>query len=518
MAGDAPFGSTHGGIPDPPRGQLRELLSAVPALIMQVDRAGRVVYINQVFDGMEASAILSSQAVNWATPASRPAMLTALARVMAVPTTVDLEVEGNGPGGSVRQYLLRLRGVWQSERCNGAYIVATDQTERVEAQRALRESEERLSRAAREESIGRLAGGVAHDFNSLLTAILGYAELGLTHGDEPERVIQALERIREAGRRGATLTGQLLAYARHQPAALRPVHPGRLVERVARLIAPLLANRIELRVSCDPTTPAMQADASMIEQVLVNLAVNGCDAMPDGGVLVVNVRPVTLAIADVVDHHGVAPGAFVRLEVRDSGDGLAPGVQEHLFEPFFTTKPVGKGTGLGLASSQGLVRQHHGIIRVRSDAGRGTTVWVDIPATTVAADEGDSSLQPAVPGAGETILLVEDEGLIRDMVASALQTLGYRVIPAIDGEDALMQWQAASAPIDLLVTDLLMPRLGGHALAERLRRRHPELRVLFMSGYSGEDDHYDDGTLADFLAKPFTTAQLASSIRALLVR
>jgi len=434
-----------------------------------------------------------------------------------VPTTVDLEVEGNGPGGSVRQYLLRLRGVWQGERCEGAYIVANDQTERLEAQRALHDSEERLNRAAREESIGRLAGGVAHDFNNLLTAMLGYAELGLSSGDEPQRVTHALERIREAARRGATLTGQLLAYARHRPAALRPVHPGHLVERVARLITPLLASRIELRVTCDPTTSAMHADVSMIEQVLVNLAVNGCDAMPHGGVLALSVRPVLLTSVDVASHPGVEPGAFVRLEVRDSGDGMAPAVQEHLFEPFFTTKPLGKGTGLGLASSQGLVRQHHGIIRVSSDVGRGTTVSVDIPATTGTVDASDSGLQPAVRGAGETILLVEDEDLIREMVAATLQTLGYRVITAVDGEDALVQWHAALTPIDLVVTDLLMPRLGGHALAERLRAGHPGLRVLFMSGYSGEDDRSEDGRLAEFLAKPFTTAQLAASIRTVLM-
>lgn len=617
--------------PDPPRGQLRELLAAVPALIMQVDRAGRIVYINQIFDGQDVSAVLSSQAVDWTAPASRQTFLTALARVMAVPITLDVEVEGQGPGNTLRHYVLRLRGVWQNEQCEGAYIVASDQTERIEAQRALRASEAQLrsaadsipfpfwvrdaqmvvtlqnaascanwgdllgkplsaipappeilaladacmrrclrgeiveqeittptqqgerilqvimapvrdgdhiigvagvdiditerrrmeahlSRSAREESVGRLAGGVAHDFNNLLTAILGYAELGLAHSLEPQRVTQALERIREAGRRGAALTGQLLAYARHQPASLRPLNPLRLVERVGRLIAPLLSGVVELRLELDPHTPAMHADATMIEQVLVNVAVNARDAMPDGGALIIAARPVTLTAAEVAGHPRVVAGDFVRLEVRDCGSGMTPAVQARLFEPFFTTKPVGKGTGLGLASCLGLIRQHQGIIRVTSAVGQGTTVTVDIPVAAEPADEAESGLHPAMRGSGQTILLVEDDALIRDMVASALQALGYRVIVAVDGEDALARWHATTTHIDLLVTDLLMPRLGGHALADRLHQERADVRVLFMSGYSGEDDLEDRGPWADFLAKPFTPGQLAASIRDLLLR
>jgi PAS domain S-box-containing protein len=371
--------------------------------------------------------------------------------------------------------------------------------------------EEKLRQAAKMEAIGHLAGGVAHDFNNLLTVITGYADV-LADGlpaDDPAAGIVA--EIRAASARAADLTRQLLAFSRKQVLRPRPVRLGELVENLRKMLGRLIGEDVRLVTSTAPDLAVVRADPGQLEQVLVNLAVNARDAMPKGGTLSVECR----------NAEPQGAGRFVRLTVSDTGCGMADDVKARIFEPFFTTKGPGKGTGLGLATVFGIVQQSGGRIAVESRVGMGTTFRVDLPVDPAAAAE------PAAPAAAkqaslscgsETILLVEDEGAVRMMALHALQSSGYAVLDAEDGEQALRVVQTFGVPIRLLVTDVVMPGLGGRELADRLQAAQPGLRVLYMSGYT-DDEVVRRGVEADrvhFLPKPFSPQVLARRVREVL--
>jgi two-component system, cell cycle sensor histidine kinase and response regulator CckA len=376
--------------------------------------------------------------------------------------------------------------------------------------------EEQLRQASKMEALGRLAGGVAHDFNNLLTVVNGYADLLVMSLDGDERAADAIE-IRRAGSRAAELTAQLLAFGRRSKRALEAVDLNGRVEAMVPMLRRLLGEDIEFRVTLDQTLGAVEADPSQLDQLVMNLVVNGRDAMPGGGSLALATSRV--ASAGIV---GRGPeSGWARLEIADSGVGIEPDVLEHIFEPFFTTKRQGQGTGLGLATVYGIVQQMSGHIRVESTVGLGSRFIVELPLC-----EDPSPLsggRPAQVGSEraicETILLVEDEPSVRDFCKRALGAEGYTVYVA-GPHDALGIAEDLGAGLDILVTDVVMPDLDGPSIAAALRSRRPELKVLFMSGYPRDREDDLTGAVAEgaVLPKPFTARELCDAVRRVLDR
>jgi two-component system, cell cycle sensor histidine kinase and response regulator CckA len=392
---------------------------------------------------------------------------------------------------------------------NGTVWVTRDVSERKRLERSLWE-------AQKLDAIGGLAGGVAHDFNNLLSVVLSYSEL-LVEDLAPDNPMRAdLEEIRGAGERATILTRQLLAFSRRQLLQPRVVRLNDIVLGMEAMLRRLLGEDIELAVVCAPNLCRAMLDPGQLEQVIMNLAVNGRDAMPSGGTLTIETRDVVLGARHAAEHRNVVPGPHVMLSVIDSGTGMSPDIQARIFEPFFTTKPVGKGTGLGLSTVSGIVQQSGGSICVESEPGRGTTFRVYFPRTESRLLLESRPPQPSrSPGGAETILLVEDDPSVRNLAHSILFRRGYRVLMAESAGEALLVCEQHEATIDLVVTDVVMPRMSGPQLARRLRSIRPGMRVLYMSGYSGEaigKHGVLDPTLA-FLQKPITKDALTRAVR-----
>jgi PAS domain S-box-containing protein len=390
--------------------------------------------------------------------------------------------------------------------------VARDVTER-------KRLESQLLQSQKMETVGRLAGGIAHDFNNLLTAITGYADLALEDLPPDSPVRSDIQELRKAADRATGLTSQLLAFARKQMIEPRIVNLNLLINDMEGFIRRLIGEQIELSSLLVPDLGSVRVDTNQIEQVVINLVINARDAMPQGGRLTIETANVMLDTEYAGEHIDVMAGRFVLLTVGDTGIGMDAEVQEHLFEPFFTTKGPGKGTGLGLATCYGIVKQHGGYILPYSEPGRGTLMKVYLPRVDAPLDPPPSTeVHPNARGE-ETILLVEDEPAVRELAARVLRGQGYTVLEAGDGLEALrMVEQEHSTRIDLLVTDVVMPRLGGSELAERLIAMRPNIRVLFTSGYT-EDTVLRDGQLATgthFLQKPFSPVVLAQKVRGIL--
>ena len=392
----------------------------------------------------------------------------------------------------------------------GTEAICRDITER-------KQLEEQLRQGQRLEAIGRLAGGVAHDFNNLLTVISGYTESLLEGRDRSEAF--ELGQISAAADRATILTRQLLAFSRRQVLQPRVVQLNEVVEGIAPMLSRLIGEDLELVASLEPKLDRVLADPNQVEQVLLNLAVNARDAMPNGGRLTIQTANVELD-EEYVAHHGESTvGPHVMLAVSDTGTGMEPDTLAHMFEPFFTTKPVGSGTGLGLATVYGIVKQSEGSIWVYSEPGKGTTFKIYLPVTEAAAALEAPRASRALAAVGlETILLAEDEEPLRTLTARLLERHGYVVITATSADEALRIAAENSRRIDLLLTDLIMPGLSGAAVAERVSELVPGVKVLFMSGYS-DDTVVRNGILAPgaaFLEKPFSSTDLAAKVRATL--
>ncbi|MBY0523382.1 MAG: PAS domain S-box protein [Gemmataceae bacterium] len=379
--------------------------------------------------------------------------------------------------------------------------------------------EAQLRQAQKMEAIGRLAGGVAHDFNNLLTGIIGYADLLMTDRTADDPIYDHLDQIKKAGERAAALTSQLLAFSRRQILAPRVLDLNNVVRDMEKILRRLLGEDVELVTELEPALGRVSADPGQVEQVILNLAINARDAMPEGGELIVSTANVEVDDALARAHPPLRVGPHVRLTVRDNGCGMDEQTKAHLFEPFFTTKEVGKGTGLGLATIYGIVKQSEGHIAVASERGHGTTFQIYLPRLPEAPRQGRRTWPSfQLPTGTETILLVEDEELVRNLAHTVLAANGYTVLVASDGAEALRLSDQLHAPIHLLVADIVMPRMSGRQLAEVLLRRRPELRVLYLSGYT--DDavirHGVREAQAAFLQKPFTPDVLAQKVRAVL--
>ncbi|MEK7867276.1 MAG: ATP-binding protein [Planctomycetota bacterium] len=396
--------------------------------------------------------------------------------------------------------------------------LAMEVDERRRTEQALREAEEQFRQAQKMEAVGRLAGGLAHDLNNLLTAILGYADLLLARAKGAGLRDDLLE-IKKAGDRAAALTRQLLAFSRKQVLRPKVIDLNSIVSGLEPMLTRLLGEDIELVTKLAPRLGRVKADPAQVEQVIMNLAVNARDAMPEGGRLTIETANAELDEAWARRHSGVTPGPHAMLAVRDSGSGMSKEVMSHLFEPFYTTKEQGKGTGLGLSTVYGIVRQSGGHVTAFSEPGRGSTFRVFLPRV----DQELSAERPEAKEVGkkmgsETILVVEDEAPLRKLATRILAGSGYDVLEAADVEEAVTICEEHGGVIHLLLTDVVMPRMSGRQLADRILARRPELRVLYMSGYA-EDEVIHHGVTelgAGFLQKPFAPDDLVRRVRSVL--
>jgi len=390
--------------------------------------------------------------------------------------------------------------------------------ERRRTEESLRRTEEQFRQSQKLEAIGRLAGGVAHDFNNLLSVILVYCEIVLDEIETTHPSHSAVTEIRRAGERAADLTRQLLAFSRQQVLETRVLELDSVVSGVEAMLRRLLGEDIEMRIVRGPGLGQVRADPGQIEQVLMNLVVNARDAMPNGGTLTIETKNVHLD-AEHAEQLGAQPGPHVVLVVSDTGIGMDAATRSRIFEPFFTTKERGKGTGLGLSTAFGIVKQSGGSIWAYSEPGKGATFRVYLPRVDEVPTSVDAAAATSRASAPtETILLVEDEHQLRALAARILERAGYRVLTAGAGEEALEVCTGHSGRIHLLLTDLVMPGMNGRQLAERAATLRPDMRVLYMSGYT--DDvivrHGVVGQSAAFLQKPITTTALNEKVREVL--
>ncbi len=417
---------------------------------------------------------------------------------------------------------MRRGGAFVSVRLTGHAVPSPTGADRpfeciVEDVTTRRSLERQLQVSQKMEAVGRLAGGIAHDFNNLLVAILGYSEMVANQLPEGGPLRRQVEQIHKAGERAASLTRQLLAFSRGQMLDRKPLDLNEVVASVLPMLRRLIGEDVAIVTSLDPVGVRVMADRSQVEQVLLNLVVNARDAMPRGGTVTIE---VTSRVAPGTLPPSLAPdGSYAMVAVLDDGAGMTPDVQSHLFEPFFTTKPAGQGTGLGLSTLYGIVKQNLGDVSVSSEVGRGSQFRVFLPRTEEPIELSPPEPQgegPRPPAA--TVLLVEDEPTVREIAREILQTGGYRVLEAKDGAEALRIAEEAREPFSLLLTDLVLPDTTGLELAERLRKRFPELKVLLTSGYTAQtlDIHGLTRSRVAFLPKPFRSVDLLRKVRAVL--
>jgi signal transduction histidine kinase/CheY-like chemotaxis protein len=377
---------------------------------------------------------------------------------------------------------------------------------------------EQLRQAQKMEALGMLAGGIAHDFNNLLTIISGYGQMLLASSHiATKRDRTAIEQVLKASERAADLTAQLLAFSRRQSIQPKVLEVNQVVDQTAGMLQRLIGEDIDLRILKAPDAGRIHADSGQIQQMILNLAINSRDAMPEGGSLLIRTGNTELGADYIGQHFGVRPGNYVIFEISDTGTGMDAATRKRIFEPFFTTKAQGKGTGLGLSTVYGIVRQCGGSIDLYSEPGHGTTFRVYLPRVQDEAEQ-DTVKEIEPKGGHETILLAEDEEGVCRMVRAALERRGYRVLVAASGPEAIGIARSHTGPIDLVITDMIMPQMNGRELARRLLKERPAMAVLYMSGYAGNTlqstGALDDDTI--FLQKPFAPGALTARVRALL--
>jgi two-component system cell cycle sensor histidine kinase/response regulator CckA len=392
-------------------------------------------------------------------------------------------------------------------------IIAEDVTER-------RVLENQFRQAQKMEAVGRLAGGVAHDFNNLLMVISGYTEVLLEQTKKSDPLYPKIEAIHQATDRATTLTRQLLAFSRKQLLELKVVDVNTIVADMKRLLCPLIGENIELQTTLAPDLGRTRADAGQIEQVIMNLVVNSKDAMPDGGKITIQTTNAKLNNEDLRgEYNYIRPGLYVMFSVTDTGQGMDKETQSRIFEPFFTTKEKGKGTGLGLSTVYGIIKQSGGYVLAESELRRGTTFRIYLPRVEEAVEPaGPARISPTQVGGSETVLLVEDEESVRQLVRETLELKGYKVLEADNGDAALQIVSGYADKIDMLITDVVMPGMSGRELSARMCASYPQTKVLYLSGYT-EDAIVHEGALdpgTAFLQKPFTLQMLSRKVREVL--
>ena len=469
-----------------------------PNPVMQFSEQGDLVYFNESAEEMARS--LGKQKVSEILPPDVAAAVRECLESGGIQVKRDTKLNSR----NISWAFFPIPAV----RCVHCY--ASDVTDRLNLEQQLRQSQKM-------QSVGQLAAGVAHDFNNVLTIIQGHSELLAIRETLSQSGIDSLDQVRMAAERAAKLTQQLLTFGRKQFMQMELMDINEIIQRVTQMLRRVLGENVSLRSNLAQRLPPIEADATMMEQVIMNLSVNARDAMPGGGSLTIGTVPVTVSRAYVDRNPEAREGTFVCLSVSDNGTGIEPDKVSKLFEPFFTTKEVGKGTGLGLATVYGIVKQHQGWIEVESELGKGTVFKVYLPASSKAIQASAVKAAPRhVRGGNETVLLVEDEAGVLTLVRGVLKSYGYEVLEARSGVEALRLWAQHDTRIDLLLTDIVMPEgMSGLDLAKKLRTEKRDLKVLYSSGYSievaGQDFGLTDGMA--FLKKPYQPAALASKVR-----
>jgi PAS domain S-box-containing protein len=501
----------------------RSLIENAHDIITVLEGDGDVRFVSPSVErtlGYDRAALPGVYLFELVHPDDVPAVLEVFDRAIRSPGEPQwLEFRMRHAGGSFRMLEAICTSLLHDPAVSGIVVNSRDVTERKQAEEALRTSQQQLLQAQKMDAVGRLAGGVAHDFNNLLTAIRGNAELLLLDIPPGDPRREDVEEIRKAADRAAGLTRQLLAFSRRQVLQPRVLDLNGVVQEMERMLRRLIGEDVELVTRLAPGLAQVRADPGQVEQVVMNLAVNARDAMPAGGKLIVETANVELGEEVRRTHPYVAPGRYVKLCVNDTGQGMDAETRERAFEPFFTTKPAGRGTGLGLSTVYGIVKQSGGFIWIDSELGRGTSVRIYLPPVGGPAAPEPASTPLQLPGRGEgTVLLAEDEVTVRRLAVRVLRRGGFTVLEAADGEEALAVAGEYDGPLHLLVTDMVMPRMGGRDLAARLRAARPGVPVVYVSGYA-EEAVQRNGVLdpgARFLPKPFTAEQLLDAVHAAL--
>jgi two-component system, cell cycle sensor histidine kinase and response regulator CckA len=493
----------------------RDLVENAHDLIYTQDLEGNYTSINSAVErvtGYTREEALGMNVKHVAAPEYLEKARRMIAQKLAGESVTAYEVEIIAKDGRRVRVELNTSLIIQDGVVVGVQGIARDVTER-------KELEEQLRQAQKMEAVGKLAGGVAHDFNNLLTVINGYSDLlaKRLRAEDPLRL--NVEEIKKAGERATSLTRQLLAFSRKQVLQPKVIDLNEVVRETEKMLRRLIGEDVELRASLGPWLGSVKADPGQMEQVLMNLAVNARDAMPHGGKLTISTENVYLDEEYAAHHVSVAPGRYVMLAVSDTGSGMDEETRARVFEPFFTTKEAGKGTGLGLSTVYGIVKQSGGYVWVYSEVGRGTTFKIYLPRVDAGAQLYSQTPSHARKlGGTETVLLAEDDELVRNMTRVILSDHGYKVLAEANGVAALSLFERTEEPIHLLLTDVVMPGMSGRELADRLTRLRPEMKVLFMSGYT-EDAIVHHGVLdegVNFIQKPFTPDDLARKVREVL--
>jgi two-component system, cell cycle sensor histidine kinase and response regulator CckA len=496
--------------------RFRALLDKSSDAISLVDSAGRVLYsshaVSPIF-GYELEERIGQNVFEFVHPEDAPQVLSAFGRLVHRPfSSVSAQLRYRHKDGSWRWIEALGTNLLEDGSVQGVVINYRDVTEQ-------RRLQDQLVQAQKMEAIGCLAGGVAHDFNNLLTAILGYSDMILEKAPPASAIHRYSTQIKQAGERAASLTRQLLAFSRLQVMAPKVMDLNAVLSEMTRMLRRVIGEDIKLNFIPAPELGRVKVDPSQIEQVILNLAVNARDAMPQGGEL--TIRTSSEAVGDnfVEDKARVQPGAYVVLEVSDTGCGMDPETRARAFEPFFTTKERGKGTGLGLSTVYGIVKQSGGYIWLSSEPGKGATFRIFLPKVDEPVSTNKvGELSAGHAGGAETILLVEDENAVRALLRRILRSKGYRIIEAKNGDEAIAACLSHKERIDLILSDIVMPRMNGRDLAQRAGKIHPEAMLLYMTGYAshklGSTELLELGT--PFIQKPFSADTLAQRVRSVL--
>ncbi|HSR68227.1 MAG TPA: PAS domain S-box protein [Acidobacteriota bacterium] len=492
----------------------RDLVENVNDIIFSLGLDGRILYISPVSEQIteyHPSEVMGKHFHHFVHEEDLKSLEESFARTLSGDLN-PMEFRIVTKGGSVRWMRSSSRPVRRRGEVVGVRGVMVDITER----RAL---EQQLRQAQKMEAIGQLAGGVAHDFNNLLTTILGHCDLMSYQMQAGSPLLGNLSEVRKSAIRASSLTQQLLAFGRKQMLSLVNLDLNQVVRGTEGMLRRLIGEDIELRSRMAPSLWKVKGDQTQIEQVIVNLVVNARDAMPEGGTLTIETANEKLRRPRVLPQFTVPAGEWVFLAVRDTGTGIDPETEPHIFEPFFTTKEVGKGTGLGLATVYGIVKQCGGYVVVDSRLGRGTAFEIYLPPSQASAGEAGAPPPEAEkprPSGSETVLVVEDDAGVRMLMCQILRDSGYAVIEAKHPGEALLMSEQFDDPIDLMVTDVVMPHMNGPQLAARLRPQRPGMRVLYVSGYAGETAALRGIADGDFLQKPYKPNDFARKVRQML--
>ncbi|MGI9629302.1 MAG: PAS domain S-box protein [Longimicrobiales bacterium] len=495
----------------------RSVLETVPSYILRVAPDHTIRFVNQTLPHLQMADVIGMNVVDFMAPESRETFLAALER--AFQTGEAQEFEGLVLQPEPSHFLIRIGPVKSGEEVESVTVVGVDISQLKEAELALRDSQEQLLHAQRMESVGRLAGGMAHDFNNLLTVIMTSSSLAgqrLAQLPDQGALVRHIHRIRDASDRGAGLTQQLLAFARKQVVHPEVVDIKDLITKAQGLLAGVLGEDVELVTDLDSGLWPVTIDPGQFEQMLINLAVNARDAMPQGGLLRIEASNGGEPAVPADGEEGT--GEWVCMMVTDTGCGMEAEMLSLVFEPFFTTKEAGLGTGLGLSTCFGIVRKAGGSITVESALGVGTTFRIDLPRSLEEPRAEEVPAEDQRFGGTETVLLVEDDDSVRQVTRDVLEGIGYSLLDASSGRGALELFGAQKEKVHLLITDVVMPGMGGAELADELLSRDPELKVLFLSGYSPDDGRLGDlvGRGIDLVRKPFSDAELSAKVRGVL--